>query len=485
MDKPLDIFDRAQEWARLQRFLSAARPGPTLAVVSGRRRQGKSVLLEAAARASGGIYLPAVESTGTESLRRLGQQLGEVTSSVGSLALRSWAEAVEVLLRLGTDGPKLVVLDEFPYLVGGAPELPSLLQAALGPGATASRTRLVLCGSAMGFMGGLLAGTAPLRGRASAELIIRPFDYRTAAAFWEIDDPALALKVHAILGGTPAYRREFVDDDTPATMADFDDWVVRAVLDSGRPLLREGRYLLAEDPDIRDRGLYAAVLSAVATGRTTRGGIADHVGRPASDLTHALTVLNDGGWLRREDDALRAARPRYRIDEPLLAFYGAVLRPSWPALERGRAAQVWQRSSQTFAAQVLGPHLEQLCRTWVADHAAEGTLGGVPDRVAAAVVSDRKARTQHEIDVVAVEVSASGPDRVLVLGEVESGRVLDERDLRRLQNVRELLRSRDDIDASSARLLLCSTAGFTEGLRFHLCDEDVILVDLPRLYHGR
>ncbi|MBO0815945.1 MAG: hypothetical protein J2P30_12510 [Actinobacteria bacterium] len=67
----------------------------------------------------------------------------------------------------------------------------------------------------MTVMGQLLAGQAPLRGRASLELPVRPFGYREAAAFWGVNDPQLAVLLHAIVGGTPAYRREFVAFDAP------------------------------------------------------------------------------------------------------------------------------------------------------------------------------------------------------------------------------------------------------------------------------
>jgi hypothetical protein len=69
----------------------------------------------------------------------------------------------------------------------------------------------------MSIMGQLLGRSAPLRGRASLELIIRPFGYRNAARFWDIGDPRLAVLVHSIAGGTPAYRREFVGGDSPAS----------------------------------------------------------------------------------------------------------------------------------------------------------------------------------------------------------------------------------------------------------------------------
>ncbi|MEV0268621.1 hypothetical protein AB0H43_07585 [Hamadaea sp. NPDC050747] len=73
-------------------------------------------------------------------------------------------------------------------------------------------------------MGGLLSGQSPLRGRAGLELVIQPFRYRQAAAFWGLDDPRLALLVHWVLGGTPAYRYEFTQGDAPESLADFDSW---------------------------------------------------------------------------------------------------------------------------------------------------------------------------------------------------------------------------------------------------------------------
>ena len=55
----------------------------------------------------------------------------------------------------------------------------------------------------MPVMGQLLAGQAPLRGRASLELLVRPLGYRDAARFWNADDPELAVLLHAVVGGTP------------------------------------------------------------------------------------------------------------------------------------------------------------------------------------------------------------------------------------------------------------------------------------------
>ena len=71
--------------------------------------------------------------------------------------------------------------------------------------------------------------------------------------FWDITDPKLAVLVHSVAGGTPAYRRELLREDTPADLADFDPWVIRTVLNPQTPLFREARYLLAEETGAHER----------------------------------------------------------------------------------------------------------------------------------------------------------------------------------------------------------------------------------------
>ncbi len=480
--RPADLHDRRWEWDALARFATDDREGATLGVVAGRRRQGKSFLLQALCEATGGLYVEALEGTRRESLALLGDRIGRHTGALGPVALPSWEAAVEALLALGR-GPRPVpvVLDELPYLVRAAPELPSVLQAAFGPrtaGRRRSRTRLILCGSALSFMGRLLGADAPLRGRAGLELVVNAFGYRDAAEFWgAAAEPALALRVSAIVGGTPAYRREFVGDDAPDGLADFDDWVVRSVLNPALPLFREGRYLLADEGTVRDPAIYHAVLAAVTAGHRTRGGIASAVGRASNELTHPIAVLEDTGYLARDTDLFRSARPTYRITEPFLAFHHAVLRPRWARLARpGRARETWSEAQATFSSAVLGPHFEQLCREWTSEHAAADTLGGTAARVGRGVVGDRAARAAHEVDVVALGEGG----RVLLLGEAKVGAVMGVGHLERLRRIRSLLVARG-VDAAGARLACFGGGGSTSELRG---EHDAVVVDLARLYSG-
>lgn len=490
-DKPAEMFDRGFEWAELTRFTNYPGREAALGVVSGRRRQGKTFLLDAITRASGGFMFTATETTEADALRQFGEALAAYLGEPVPFRFAHWDEAITRLLRIATSGPTIAVIDEFPFLAKASPALPSIIQRALDPAARRDNTpvRLLLCGSALSFMGRFLSGNAPLRGRAGLELVVPTLDYRLAAQFWDITDPRTAALTHAIVGGTPAYRREFTQGDAPTGPDDFDDWVTRAVLNPGRPLFREARYLLAEEPELHDTALYHSVLAAIASGNAARGGIADYLGRKSTDLAHPLTVLEDVGLIRHEPDAFRRNRSAYRIAEPLVTFYHSVMRPNWGDLERpGRAPTVWQRAQTTFRSKVLGPHFETLCREWARWHAAPETYDGHPTRVAAGTVNDPAAKTSHEVDVAVFghgDKGDSNREALLAIGEAKWNDTMGIGHLQRLQHIRELLHAKGTITREPPRLMCFSGAGFTDELQ-HTAKQDhtVQLIDLQRLYHG-
>jgi AAA+ ATPase superfamily predicted ATPase len=488
VDKPAGMFDRDAEWGALRRYVLDDEPGATLGVVSGRHRQGKTFLLDAACAATGGFYFGATAAADGESLRRLSSSLTAHVRPPSPIHLKDWYEAVDALLALGSDRPTPVVIDEFPHLADARPELPSIIQQALRtprPERAASQARLLLCGSAMSFMGRLLAGHSPLRGRASLELVVRPLDFRLAAQFWDITDPRLAVQVYAVVGGTPAYRREYVRGDAPRDVDDFDPWVVRTVLNPETPLFREARYLLAEELEVRDPGLYHSVLAAVADGNVTRGAIANYLQRKSSDIGHPIIVLEDAGLLAKETDMFRDNRSRYRITEPLIAFCHAVSRPAWSQLERpGAAGRVWRASRHTFDSRVLGPRFEEICRYWTLHMADPELFGGVPSQVGSGVVHDPRQRGSHEVDVVVTGPPDGGRTRLLAIGEAKWDRRMGIGQLERLRELRTLIVGMGKYDTSATRLLCYSGRGFSDELRAVADDspDDVALIGLDRLY---
>ncbi len=206
MERPSDLYDRDREWSDLVAFAVQGGAGTHLGLVRGRRRQGKSFLLRRLAAATGGFHYQAVEEERSQALRSFGAALGaHLSVPGGQLAFGDWEEAVRAVTDLQRNvRPALVVLDEFPYLLTHSPELPSVLQRAIDRSRDGGPpVRLVLCGSARSIMTRLLTGAQALRGRASHDVMVSAFDYRTAAQFWGIPAASVAFLVHAVIGGTP------------------------------------------------------------------------------------------------------------------------------------------------------------------------------------------------------------------------------------------------------------------------------------------
>ncbi|MFD8546084.1 ATP-binding protein [Streptomyces sp. NPDC059649] len=480
------LFDRESEWAELMGFLRDPQPKATLALVSGQPRHGKTFLLEAAAQATGGFYFDGKAAAEKESLRRLAERLAEYAREPNPPHWHGWEKALDALFALGDRQPATVVIDDFPDLVGQSPALPSMLYGAyrrLDREGRDNRTRLVLSGGSPAIMKRLFSGPSPLHGLTSLELVVRPFGYRQAARFWGIDSPRLAVQVHAVVGGVPAYRGDLVCDDVPSGPDDFDAWVCRTVLNPRVPLFWEARYLLEGQADHADRALCHSVLVAIADGRSTPGGIADRIGASLGDVSHVLAVMGNQQLLYGEPDAFRPGLTRYRIAEPLLAFEHAVAWPHRARCEQEDAAGVWHRVRATFDSVVVAPHFAQLCRDWATHHAARETFGGEPRQAARGTIADPGGRTRLDADVV-VRGSVGGvPGRLLSVGLARWNETLDVHHLERLRHIMSLLAASGEYARQTVPACY-SGVGFSSELRAAEGRGEVVLVGADRLYHG-
>lgn len=462
LSRPADLFDREHEWADLSAFVSDPAPGLRLGVVYGRRRQGKSFLLRRLAAATGGFYYQALEHEPAQALVDLGERVGGHLG-VGRLAFATWDEALAGIRRLGGplgggSGPAVVILDEFPYLLERSPELLSLLQRAVDRSAEEGgpAVRLILCGSAISTMAGLLHGQSPLRGRVFTNVLMRPFDHLDSRRFWNLEDPRLALRIHAILGGTPGYRD--LVRSVPGSLDEFDSWVVGEVLSQASALFHEDEWLLGEQRGIENRAIYQSVLTAIAGGRSTEAAIAKQLRRSQQSVQHPLRALVESGLLRKDEDVLRQRRPLYRIAEPIVRFHQVVRRPRTALFEDGRGVEAWADARQSFEYLVLAPHFEQLARDHVR-RAGERIAGAPLLTVGSTVVSDRSEGAGQQVDILALGPGGDPGDRtVAVVGQARL-RQLGTDDLEGLERLRAALP-----DARDARLVLASASGFSPEL---------------------
>jgi uncharacterized protein len=486
--KPTTIFGRDPEWGRLAGFVANRDGGSQLAVVYGRRRQGKTTLLQELSRATGSLYWEAAEQSRSQNLESFGEAWTAYVGSPGPIRFRSWEEALVAVLgphpesgAMPARRPFGVMIDEVGYLVGTAPEVPSLLQRHFGPrAAIEGQARVILCGSIYAQMTKLLAAGQPLRGRQSLEIDVRPFDYRTSAAFWGLDgNPDAAFRLHALIGGTPAYLR-FCGGDRPVR-GNIDRWAIDHLLNPSSPLHHEGQLLVAEDPTLVDKSLYWSVLGAVADGYSRRADIAEALERSPGALAQPLAVLSAGSWIDMVADPFHQRSTTVVLNEPIVRTHRVVIARDRRRIDVGQAAAVWDDAQPRIARLIHGPHLEWMANDWLLRFAANATTGASLRMSGPGVL--RSGGQAHQIDIVGTEPDRHDVDRIRLIGEVKAEKQpMGLAELDRLDGIATKL---GDRAGASVRKMLVARAGFSAELRrVSRTRSDIELVDLDRLYSG-
>lgn len=481
MEKPADIYDRVHEWRDLAGFVQEDAPGLRIAIVRGRRRHGKSFLLEHLCRTGDGIYTLALRQSRTMALARFSHSL-QAAVGHGIGRFDDWVQAldtaVDILVNRPSAGVPLLVLDEFPYLVAHSPELPSAIQALYdqrGPATRHPPFRLILCGSAISVMSTLLAGDQALRGRAMLDLRIGPFRFRDSAAYWGAQQHT-ALLIDSVLGGAPGYR-DLVSLAPESKKDGFYLWLERTLLNPSHVLFSEPDYLLAEDPRLGDRAIYHSIWEAVARGAATPTQIGGLVGMDAKALAYHLGVMRDGGFIRYEQDLLWQRKPIITVADPIVRFHHLVVLPHLIDFEARKARPAWERSVSTFDSKILGPHFEHLAREWVTWYGQEAGLDDI-GHVGQTVVPCRVHRG-HEVDVITLareSLPRSRGARITLLGEAKvTTKARPTANFERLKHVRDLL-AELGWDTTDTELAVFSREGFTAR------PDGVHLIDLNLMY---
>ncbi|NEE01221.1 ATP-binding protein [Phytoactinopolyspora halotolerans] len=484
-EKPGAIFDRRAEWDDLVRFVRDEAPGLKLGIVRGRRRHGKSFLLEHLCRAAGGVYTLAVRQSRVMALDRFARSLSDALGfNVGRF--ENWVDAldtaVDVLVRTSNGHVPILVLDEFPYLAAHSEELPSVIQALYdrrGPSTGHPAFKLILCGSALSVMSTLIAGDQALFGRAVLDLRVGPFRHRDSAAYWSAD-PETAFLIDATVGGAPGYR-DIIGESPGASDEEFFTWLERSILNPSHVLFTEPDYILAEDPRISDRAIYHAIWETVSNGATTPTKIGAIIGMDAKSLTYHLGIMRSAGFIHHDLDILLQRRPVITVADPTVRFHNLIVRPNLADLEMRNAEIAWARAAPTFSAQILGPHFEHLAREWTTWHAREAGLDNI-GHVGTTVVACRQ-HHGHVVDVVALDRSSmprTKGARITLLGEAKAtSKVRNLHDLNRLEHIRDILTDQG-WNAADAELAIFSRSGFADDVPRDV--DGIHLLDLADIY---
>lgn len=374
-----------------------------MTVITGRRRIGKTTLIKKAFTRIPFVYFFVGKKSETllcgELVEIIRESLGEELG-----VFSDFSRLLKAIMGISKHRNFTLVLDEFQNLSHTRGSIYSDIQNVWDDNKEESKINLVVCGSIYSKMKKIFDDKdEPLYGRATARFKIRPFSISTVKEIMRDSKPDYTnedlLAMYMITGGVAKYVEQLV---TRGALTK--DEIIRDALSVGSYFLDEGQEMLRDEFG-KDYGNYFSILSALATGETSRGEIKSYTGVEAGGYLDKLE--SDYGIIARRRPYLAGEKSKnveYSISDNFLNFWFRFIYRYRSAVEVGNLEWIKDKvmaDYETYSGLVLERYFRQL-------YAETGRYNLVTNYW-------KKKDGKDEIDIIAVNEA----DKELVIGEIK------------------------------------------------------------------
>lgn len=329
-------------------------------VLYGRRRVGKTALINHFINGKNAIFFMGVESNAKQNLENLSNSIMEYVSGIDAeTSFASFQVALETVFRLSEKERIILAIDEYPYVARASKSLASTLQLLIDKYKDCSRLMLILCGSSMSYMEDhVLAYKAPLYGRRTSQIKLRPFDFEETCRYFghfNAEEKALA---YGIMGGTPQYLLQ-IDD-----RLSIEENIKKTYLNPTSALFEEPVNLLKQE--VREPAIYTAIITAIATGASRMSEISSKVSEDTNVCSTYLKNLVALGIVQKETPygEKTSKKSIYSINDNMFRFWYRFVPENSSMIARGAADLVFKRIEPHLAT-YMGKVFEEICKQYL------------------------------------------------------------------------------------------------------------------------
>lgn len=299
-------------------------------------------------------------------MRLLGEAIGEyykddILKSAGFQEWRWFFEYAKKHIHQRT----LLVFDEFPYLAEANKGISSIFQAGWDEHLKDIPVFLILCGSSIGMMENeVLSQKAPLFGRRTGQIFLKPFSFADARKFYPGLPFERSLELFSIAGGNPSYLKRF--DPKISLGRNISD----NILQPETFLYDEIEFLLREE--LREPRNYFAILKAMALGKHKFGEIVNETGLAKSNLHKYLFILEDLRLIQKEipiteKHPLKSRKGLYKLQDQFIRFWFRYVLPNKRNIEEGTTDYVLKKIKNNFPS-IVADNFESVCQEMIKGH---------------------------------------------------------------------------------------------------------------------
>ena len=330
------FIGREREVAALDRLYESNKF--EFAVIYGRRRVGKTALINHFIDNKEAIYFMGVESNEKQNLENFSKSIIEYSSGIeAETSFLSFQAALEYVFKLAEKKRLILAIDEYPYVARSSKSLASTLQLLIDKYKDTSQLMLILCGSSMSYMEDeVLAYKSPLYGRRTAQMKIQPFSFEeTCRCFKNFSDEDKAL----------AYGK-----NTYLNPISF--------------LYEEPTNLLKQE--VREPAIYTAIITAIAVGASRMSDISNKVGEDSNICANYLKSLINLGIVKKETPygEKTSRKSIYSIEDNMFRFWYRFVPNNNSVIMRGAADIVYRRIEPQLS-EYMGAVFEEICKQYL------------------------------------------------------------------------------------------------------------------------
>lgn len=352
------FIGREREVAALDRLYESNKF--EFAVIYGRRRVGKTALINHFIDNKEAIYFMGVESNEKQNLENFSKSIIEYSSGIeAETSFLSFQSALEYVFKLAEKKRFILAIDEYPYVARSSKSLASTLQLLIDKYKDTSQLMLILCGSSMSYMEDeVLAYKSPFYGRRTAQMKIQPFSFEeTCRCFKNFSDEDKAL-AYGIVGGTPQYLLQMDD------RLSIEDNIKNTYLNPISFLYEEPTNLLKQE--VREPAIYTAIITAIAVGASRMSDISNKVGEDSNICANYLKSLINLGIVKKETPygEKTSRKSIYSIEDNMFRFWYRFVPNNNSVIMRGAADIVYRRIEPQLS-EYMGTVFEEICKQYL------------------------------------------------------------------------------------------------------------------------
>lgn len=395
------FFGRSREFTKLEELYKSNQF--EFAVFYGRRRVGKTTLINEFVADKKFAYFMAIEGTKQENLKGLSASVLTFQDSDDAVIKPSFGDYEELLSyidQLARSGERLIIaIDEYPYLAASYPAISSMLQSHIDQCWKDSNLFLILCGSSMSFMEEQVLGyKSPLYGRRTAQFKIKPFTFFESKQMYPNYEPEDQALLYGITGGIPEYLSRINPE------VSIDDNIIRLFFDESGRLFEETSNLLKQE--LKDPASYHSIITAIASGASRMNEIATKTGLESSGCSNQITTLIALGIVKKEypiTDTPTSRKTIYRLEDSMFLFWYRFVRPNISNIIRGMGTTIYETQVKPQLNDFMGSVFEEMCQQYLYIPEVFLSLPFTLGNVGRWWGNNKIEKRQEEIDIMSID----------------------------------------------------------------------------------